>query len=120
VGIINRIYDRDQSLLFDDLIFINDRRENICRIIKNNLIVVSSRESPNKKLSRRELDVLKLLVKGYANRQIADELFISIHTVITHRRNISRKLGIKSIAGLAIYSVINNIIDIDDYLNNIQ
>ena len=71
-------------------------------------------------MTSRELDVLKRIVKGYSNKQIADELFISIHTVVTHRRNITEKLGIKSVAGLAIYGVINNIIDSNDYLNDIR
>ena len=120
IGVITNHYDRSQMSLFDDLIFINDDRENICRIIKNNLSGAPNTTFANRKLTKRELDVLRLLVKGYSNKQIAGDLFISIHTVVTHRKNITEKLGIKSIAGLTIYGIINNIIDVDDYLNEFR
>ena len=62
-------------------------------------------------LSVREIDVLKLVALGQSNKQISEKLFISIHTVITHRKHITSKLGIKSISGLTLYAVINNLID---------
>lgn len=62
-------------------------------------------------LSNREKDVLKLVALGYSNKEIADQLFISIHTVISHRKNITEKLGIKSISGLTVYAIINKLID---------
>lgn len=65
-------------------------------------------------LSGREIDVLKLLAKGMANKEIADQLNISIHTVISHRKNISQKTGIKSISGLTIYAVTQKLISIDN------
>ncbi len=64
-------------------------------------------------LSAREIEVLILLTKGYINKEIADRLNISLTTVITHRKNITEKLGIKSVAGLAIYAVINGYIGAD-------
>lgn len=67
-------------------------------------------------LSEREKDVLIELVKGLSNKEIADALNISIHTVITHRKNITRKLNIHSPAGLTIYAIVNNLVDI----NNLQ
>jgi DNA-binding NarL/FixJ family response regulator len=66
------------------------------------------------KLSPREITILKLVCGGLTNRQIADKLFLSAHTVITHRKNISGKLGIKSVSGLTIYAIVNNIITIDE------
>lgn len=63
-------------------------------------------------LSDREKDVIVCLVQGMANKEIAEHLYISINTVITHRRNISRKLQIHSTAGLTIYAIVNNLIDI--------
>lgn len=62
-------------------------------------------------LSNREIDVLKLVALGFANKEIADKLFVSIHTVMSHRKNITEKLGIKSISGLTVYAIINNYID---------
>ncbi len=62
-------------------------------------------------LSNREIDVLKLVALGHSNKEIADKLFISTHTVMSHRKNMTEKLGIKSISGLTVYAIINNIID---------
>jgi regulator of cell morphogenesis and NO signaling len=63
-------------------------------------------------LSDREKDVIIALVQGMSNKEIADHLCISINTVITHRRNIARKLQIHSPAGLTIYAIINGLVDI--------
>lgn len=63
-------------------------------------------------LSDREKDVIVSLVQGMTNKEIADHLCISINTVITHRRNIARKLQIHSPAGLTIYAIVNNLVDI--------
>ena len=65
----------------------------------------------NYELTTREKDVLTLLVKGLLNKEIADKLNISIHTVITHRKNIVRKTGIKTVAGLTIYAMLNNLME---------
>lgn len=65
-------------------------------------------------LSYREIDVLKAVAKGYANKEIADSLHISTYTVITHRKNITDKLGIKTIAGLTVYAIMNNLINPED------
>ncbi len=62
-------------------------------------------------LSARETDVLRLVAQGFSNKEIAEKLFISIHTVMSHRKNITEKLGIKSISGLTVYAIINNFID---------
>ena len=63
-------------------------------------------------LSQREKDVLSLIVKGYINKEIADRLNISTPTVIFHRRNISEKIGSKSVGRLTIYAVMNGIVDV--------
>lgn len=63
-------------------------------------------------LGEREKDVIVALVQGMSNKEIAEHLCISVNTVITHRRNIARKLQIHSPAGLTIYAIINNLIDI--------
>lgn len=63
----------------------------------------------NYELSDRETDVLILVAKGLSSKEIADSLNISIHTVNTHRKNITRKTGIKSVAGLAVYAMLHNL-----------
>lgn len=65
-------------------------------------------------LSQREQDVLKLLVKGYINKEIAQQLNISLTTVIFHRNNISEKLQTRSLGRLTIYAVLNNIVSLSD------
>ena len=66
----------------------------------------------DEQLSDREKDVIVALVQGMTNKEIAEHLYISINTVITHRRNIARKLQIHSPAGLTIYAIVNNLVDI--------
>ena len=61
-------------------------------------------------LSERETEVLVLLAKGCSSKEIADKLNISIYTVNTHRKNITRKTGIKSVAGLAVYALLHNLV----------
>lgn len=68
----------------------------------------------NKDLSTREVDVLQLIVKGITNKEIADKLNISLNTVLTHRKNITAKLGIKTVSGLTFYAIMNGIISGDD------
>lgn len=63
-------------------------------------------------LSYREIEVLRLIVEGLINKEIAERLNIGLTTVITHRKNIFEKLGIRSVAGLTIYAVMKRYIDI--------
>ncbi|MCU0410922.1 MAG: helix-turn-helix transcriptional regulator [Bacteroidetes bacterium] len=65
-------------------------------------------------LSAREVGVLRLVARGYLNKQIADKLSISLHTVISHRKNITRKLGIKTVSGLTIYALLNGLVSSKD------
>jgi len=65
-------------------------------------------------LTKREIEVLQLLTKGYSNKEIADQLFVSTHTIISHRKNISEKTGIKSASGLTMYAILKKIIDVSD------
>ena len=65
-------------------------------------------------ISEREKDIIRCVACGKSTKEIAEELFISPHTVATHRRNINSKLGIHSAAGLTIYAIIHNIIDAKD------
>jgi regulator of cell morphogenesis and NO signaling len=65
-------------------------------------------------LTSRELQVLQLVACGSINKQIADKLSISLHTVISHRKNITRKLQIKTVAGLTIFALLNGLISSND------
>lgn len=71
-------------------------------------------EGGNKELSSRETDVLQLIVKGITNKEIADKLNISLNTVLTHRKNITAKLGIKTVSGLTFYAIMNGLISGDE------
>ena len=64
-------------------------------------------------LSDREIEVLSLIVQGYINKEIADQLNIGMTTVITHRKNIMDKLGVKSVSALTIYAVMHGYVDIN-------
>lgn len=116
IGLVSMHYERRLYRRFSDNIFLNDTRETIERIIgkhlKSNLNGIKDNDTA---LSDRETDVLRLLSTGKSNKEIAEELFISIHTVISHRKNISIKLGVKSTAALVIYAVANGLIDVNDY-----
>lgn len=65
-------------------------------------------------LSEREKDIVRCIVRGMTNKEVAEELFISVNTVLTHRKNIARKLSIHSVAGLTIYAIAGGLVSLDD------
>ena len=71
-------------------------------------------EEGEESLSQREREVIGCVAKGMSNKEIAQHLYLSIHTVITHRRNIARKLQIHSPAGLTIYAIVNKLVKLDE------
>ena len=75
---------------------------------------VPERSSEQETLSAREKEIIACVVKGMTNKEIAESLCLSIHTVITHRRNIARKLQIHSPAGLTIYAIVNKLVELTD------
>lgn len=95
---------------------INDSSAVLQQKIQNTLISIlnSNQFAQNHELTPREIDVLKLLAVGFTIKEIANELIISTHTAISHRKNISEKLGIKTISGLTMYAVIKGVIEIND------
>ena len=119
---LHDIYDnekwlRHHSMVEDDIFVPAIRRlEEITRqsdVTKNiSNMVLKGAGLNGESLSDREKDVIVALVQGMANKEIADHLCISVNTVITHRRNIARKLQIHSPAGLTIYAIINGLVDI--------
>lgn len=75
---------------------------------------LDSGEVSSESLSEREREIVAAVVRGMTNKQIADRLFISVNTVLTHRKNITRKLNIRSVSGLTIYAIVNNIVDMKE------
>jgi DNA-binding CsgD family transcriptional regulator len=117
VALVYTFFNQQMLSLFDKTIRITDSPETIVGLINKLNDLNSSHPSGagHEQLSEREIDVLKLIVAGLSNKEIADKLFISIHTVVSHRKNISQKTGIKSQSGLTIYAISNKIIQIEDY-----
>jgi DNA-binding CsgD family transcriptional regulator len=116
LGIIQSLMNAETLSEFDETIKIDEPSEEICRKIVSltalkNLDEISQHQKP---LTERETEVLKLLSKGLSNKEISDSLNISIHTVISHRKNLIHKTGIKSQSGLTIYAISNNIISLDN------
>ena len=109
----------DASLLskYDESISIFDDLETLSKKIAGLLLDMSSEEDEvdsQDALSQREKEIVICVVKGMTNKEIAEKLFLSIHTVITHRRNISKKLQIHSAAGLTIYAIVNKLVTLSD------
>lgn len=108
----------DASLLgkYDESISIFDDLEILSKKIAGLLDMVSQEEETDSQdaLSQREKEIVICVVKGMTNKEIAEKLFLSIHTVITHRRNISKKLQIHSAAGLTIYAIVNKLVTLSD------
>lgn len=76
-------------------------------------------DDDNAELSQREGEIVACVARGMSNKEIADRLCLSVHTVTTHRRNISSKLQIHSPAGLAIYAIIHHLVDLEDLAKQI-
>lgn len=89
---------------------LNSSIEEISVALKEIVSSLPLRKEMDAPLSQREQEVLKLIAQGKINKEIADILCISINTVITHRKNISTKLGIKSAQGLSLYALMNGLI----------
>jgi DNA-binding CsgD family transcriptional regulator len=116
-GLIYSYFDTETISIFDSVIHITDTPETIANnILKQSQVTSQSTETTiNEQITERELEVLIQLVHGLSNKEIADKLNISIHTVVSHRKNIIQKTGIKSQAGLTIYAISNKIISLDSY-----
>ncbi len=92
--------------------------EEIVGTIKNGRSEETSSSASSDALSQREKEIVAAVAHGKTNKEIADDLFISINTVVTHRKNIARKTGINSIAGLTVYAILNGIVLLKDLNNN--
>jgi len=117
IGLIYSLFEQKLLSLFDEIIYINDTPNAIVNKIQklSNINQNYRADKMQETLSDREIEVLRLLVAGHSNKEIADKLNISTNTVISHRKNISQRTSIKSVSGLTIYAFVNNIINIDNY-----
>lgn len=107
---------REKSVIFaeqEDSDFKLSTRMNLTEIVQTLKPVferVTNHNETRGQLSQREIEVLKQIVKGKLNKEIADSLNISINTVLSHRKNITSKLGIKSVSGLSVYAMMHGYI----------
>jgi len=112
VALIYQYFEPSCLRWFDASIDIRETKQNILSTLMN-----LDKEGADHKgatleaseLTKRERDILVLVAKGLMSKEIAEQLNISIHTVISHRKNITKKTGIKSVAGLAVYAMLNNL-----------
>lgn len=98
---------------YDEVLSLYDSLEEVRRKIVQP-VAETPREERQEPLSVREREIVVCIVKGMTNKQIADTLCISTHTVITHRRNIVAKLQIHSPAGLTIYAIVNKLVELSE------
>lgn len=98
---------------YDEIISIYDSPAAVISKLRNSLTHTSGKSPADSReeLSAREKEILVCVARGMLNKEIADRYHISIYTVITHRKNITRKTGIKTVAGLTVYALLNNLID---------
>lgn len=105
---------------YDDQISIYDSLDELKHKLERLNPEETNRNEENEEqqsLSTREKEMVVCVVKGMINREIAGELYLSTHTVITHRRNIARKLQIHSASGLTIYAIVNKLVELKEIRN---
>lgn len=112
IALLYAFFDDGLLTLFDDRITINDPPAKIISALRTESAeaLPADGDPGNAGLTDREIEVLRLLASGKATKEIAEELHISTNTVITHRKNLSVKTGIRSVSGLAIYAVVKKYI----------
>lgn len=112
IALVTTFVDKSCLRYFKEIIELSDNKQKVNNKIfnlLNNDDAASQNESVD--LSNRETDVLICVAKGMTNKDISDMLNISVHTVITHRKNIVKKTGIKSVSGLTVYALLNNLVE---------
>ena len=118
VSLIYTLVDANQLKGYDESVNLFDDVESLTHKISV-LMDVADEEEDISSLSQREKEIVGCVVRGMTNKEIAEKLFISVHTVITHRRNITRKLQIHSAAGLTIYAIVNKLVELSEVKMNL-
>jgi len=116
IALVTTCLDHSMLTPYSGVIEINDTRSKIISKMDEFVQSETAKNNEDVELSKRETDVLVAVAKGMMNKEIADQMNISIHTVISHRKNITRKTGIKSVSGLTVYALLNNLIDEKDLI----
>ena len=113
VALVTSYVDKNILKNFKEVIELNDNKQKVVNKILNlqNNNEETSVQNESVDLSNREVDVLVCVAKGMTNKDISDMLNISIHPGITHRKNIVKKTGIKSVSGLTVYALLNNLVE---------
>lgn len=113
IALVTTYLDKNILKYFKEIIELTDNKQKVVNkllnILNNN--DDSSSQNESVELSNREEDVLVCVAKGMTNKDISEVLNISVHTVITHRKNIVKKTGIKSVSGLTVYALLNNLVE---------
>lgn len=112
IALLTSAMDASLASGYDGIIYLSDRADEIEQKLSATMRAnPSDQKGDGEELSAREKEILVCVAKGMLNKEIADHFNISIYTVITHRKNITRKTGIKTVAGLTVYALLNNLID---------
>lgn len=115
IAILSSVIDSSTLKEYHDNFTIYDDTSTISQKLNKLLLSPTADEAEGQEqLSQREKEIVTFVVKGLTNKAIADKLCLSVHTVITHRRNIARKLQIHSPAGLTIYAIVNKLVELKD------
>lgn len=114
MALISTAADAAYASTYDGTIYLSDTSDDIEQKISTVMKAAPAEQrGEGEELSSREKEILVCVAKGMLNKEIADHFNISIYTVITHRKNITRKTGIKTVAGLTVYALLNNLIDMN-------
>lgn len=114
IALITNAMDASLISAYDGAIYLTDKSDEIEQKLSATMRSnPSDQRGDGEELSAREKEILVCVAKGLLNKEIADHFNISIYTVITHRKNITRKTGIKTVAGLTVYALLNNLIDMN-------
>ena len=116
IALVSSYLDHSMLTPFGGVIEINDTKSKVISKMNEFAQSEATKNTDDVELSKRETDVLIAVAKCMMNKEIADQMNISIHTVISHRKNITRKTGIKSVSGLTVYALLNNLIDEKDLI----
>lgn len=119
VSLICTVVDANQLKGYDESINLFDDLDAVAHKISTLMNVNEEEDSDQNSLSQREKEIIGCVVRGMTNKEIAEQLFISVHTVITHRRNITRKLQIHSAVGLTIYAIVNKLVELSEVKMNL-